>query len=1423
MVVTHSKSFAVGADSLPQSLVAAGSGGSARIKVCGSPRRGSVLVLVMTLLGILFVVGVAFLATMNFEADMISAERVRAQSDGGVEAAAAGASSILRNAVMAGPGMPFGDSSLALTASAFAELPGVQNSFSPIEPTRRVGPDGRPFTPDDSLVFEGFFDVRAQSRTTFDGPSMPPYFAIDTNLVNGVAVSDMTVTLPNGSPATVTFGRCKGGADNGLTCDPANPCTAPSVCEFPRVADADGDGIVDSLLINAKEMGLSEAQLADLAARVNPSGDLNGEVTVAIRVVPHGGMVNLNESHPLLIQNIFDLPVWPTPGQAQSDPETGFRHGPTQDGLAYSSALEESLLRRRNNIPPREFQPSYLHGNPFLDPQQTASGQAHMQRQLFWSRWPGGAAANQFQSVYPLAHDFTPFVVNLAGEKLRNYPSNSDYKYWDVMMDAELAAVASPILNIPIDYDRRHLVTTVSHDDLLARTAIVETPTGRKDLRQAMIEANWTNFDPDQCLPLMPFEIVNYPAMLDDEKGRQIYDKANYCCPDDPKCGPGPTKGRLQLSLPWIDDQLAAAASTSLSVQQQNEYRNRIFRTIHDAFYLLVRNATRSIEVEGMPCNSNSDCVIIDTVCGTNGLCVHARRSTSFTKCVSSADCEQGFPGSMCRSDGICTMSAPAWRDAECTNNGECRSDEYCQILPSATLGVCADRWTRLRRSEALVSRTAASLTANMIDFVDSDNSPVQIAVRNFDFSLRCNSGSNHNSPCTGSADCPGGTCMNLAGRDIDTDPSAVGVQGVYVYGLERQPYITEIATFAKEVNGQLAIVARAIELFNPYNSTMFLDNEYFVLEVPPDATTVVGLPLIQLSGVIVPNTGGAPTGPFSTLATANDQGDRAQLRDPPRGVELGGTGDLEFLTGYTIYLLRSLDPSDPNAPKIVIDQVTLDDTSNVGKEGLELAASGNCGGNNQPRCRFSIQRVVQQPANSGEAARTWTWTVPFTAETPDDGVTLGTWNSVANSTIHPVEVNFSNTGRFGASLHSTVAPSFPTTGSLALLMRTASRSISEFSPPQVGGATGPARELAFNTILAQKTQSTRRSEDSPGSVFWQEVEVDNYELIDNGRIPLFDEVGNAHPLHHLPPSMYKAWDPTGATANTSTRVVPGSLQMLPWGQLLFDYFTALPLANSGPYYFDTSDPDETKWSFAPRVDEGGLRVHGRVNINAAPWKVLAGLPFIPSNQLPAEFRTKISGILGSDPGLGPELAQAIVAYRDARAFFDPAGSAITGNYDTGLPAAGSPSTQPFGRGWMNAAPAIRRGTGFMTVGELANVRHPGAAVVGGLPPTVPYRIDSGVIGSDTNKNNEDFVEAAAVLIALGDWVSVRSHVFTVYGQIRGADDPTLPPAMQLMDTDARAIRFQETIDRLPVLQGRGRPTRIGERTVGKYTDVNND
>lgn len=134
----------------------------------------------------------------------------------------------------------------------------------------------------------------------------------------------------------------------------------------------------------------------------------------------------------------------------------------------------------------------------------------------------------------------------------------------------------------------------------------------------------------------------------------------------------------------------------------------------------------------------------------------------------------------------------------------------------------------------------------------------------------------------------------------------------------------------------------------------------------------------------------------------------------------------------------------------------------------------------------------------------------------------------------------------------------------------------------------------------------------------------------------------------------------------------------LPWGLLVFDYVT-----NIDPQRIPGGDP---------------LRVPGRININAAPWYVLAGLPVIvpkrafggnlpiapqpaPLNQPSPAFWSVNAGVLiGGDPNspaglrfdkldilqpggnisgtawhrLGGDLAVAAVSYRDRAAYRDP-------------------------------------------------------------------------------------------------------------------------------------------------------------------------
>jgi hypothetical protein len=485
----------------------------------------------------------------------------------------------------------------------------------------------------------------------------------------------------------------------------------------------------------------------------------------------------------------------------------------------------------------------------------------------------------------------------------------------------------------------------------------------------------------------------------------------------------------------------------------------------------------------------------------------------------------------------------------------------------------------------------------------------------------------------------------------------------------------------------------------------------------------------------------------------------------------------LAFSNFSRIYLLRT-DPEDLGK-RIVLDQFEVGgDVARV-TQGQE--------GTLQSQERAAVARF----AGVGNLVSPWYAPIPAVDESFEGDHSLGQDNALAtlDPGVRPVEVLFADTGRLSEDEASAIPASFPTTGSMLLLMRYANRPMSD-NPPDY--------KYAFTSHLRS----------GPGSVVQAQYQIDN------GRMPVFD----TGMVHHYDP----AFDPITGLQWPVRR--PGELAHLPWGQFVFDYFTALPLSNPGPYRDESTSSIDP--GARPRVDQDGLRVHGRININAAPWKVLSGLPFVPLEDIPAAFRTTFGvtlalvdnnglAIADDDAGwLGEERAKAIVAYREARKVsgLDAGGNLFTtGDYGD------DPTAQ--GRGWTRDIPMARRGTGFMTVGELANVRNAGAT-------SDLYKLDSGKL-DDTSAT---YLEAIAVLASLGDWVTARSHVFTIYGTLRGQEDQTIvDPNLEVQtrlraeDVDSRAIRFQETVDRLPTFMGEHQPVRVGDRVVGKYRDTLND
>lgn len=1256
-------------------------------------RRASALLLVVTVLGILFVTGVAFLTTINFESQMLNVEQRSKTDEIGVENVADVVNEALRNTWVAKPGVPGGAAPLGepvqITpiqnqtipgggggvwhafrpdALTYVEVPGVHGLFSQIEPTPTVNAAGEPV-----MTYDWFTDLKALRSDPTAGMIYGNKRRIDTSVGN-LSVLD-TYRLPDGST------------------DP----------DAPLVIDADGDGLVDSILVDVMEIGVSPRDAQVLARVVNPPTSPGNRALVGLRIVPHGGMVNLAEGHPNLISAIF--PGYPSPWFAKFWSE---RSG------AYNPMIEERALRNRGGVlPARLMIATALQGNPYDTTDQDLPGGGDFAAWLF----------PQDESVMAGRHRFMPYATPAI--------NSSDYLEWFDRMDPESGANG-----------RRHLVTTISHDNLLARPSgvLLPNPSGgfshadaferMKEVNRIVVAANYANGNacgvPDDGLP---FEYPNYPHDMLNGAGSGDWCDCVGTALSGGTCSIDPRKGRLRLSLEWLDAAYVPGTGATDNDPATIGELQRI-RLIQDAFTMMLLNARE-----------------------------------------------------------------PNW----------------------GTWDGNANAWVHTTDGLKEVSRIAASLTANMLDFADEDGIPTPVQLRSADY----------------------------------TNAGAFGVPvpDEYVFGVEHlQPYITEIAAHTPDTvpdgdpRGD-GIADRpgsswAIEIFNPTNvrlpsAQQRAAGSRFFIQVGALGTPI---PLNDVRGSDYLVLYNDPNSNFTIDNRNNHQ----------------ASPELEFQNGDVIYLLQLVKGNLTGLPDryVVVDQFQT-------KGGL----IGKVVRGTDPRPIYRYRDNNDHVSMS--LATTKGWFSPIPADEVDRamGDSLGVRNTKSDESLRPVQVLMANNCP-GDINRTKLADAFPTTGAMHLLLRDANRSIDQ-AKSRTGGTVDDDK-LAFTAYL-----------------------YDGRTEVDNGRMPIFD-TANKHRVD--PAKNPAAWD---SYTNQYLDLPPnaaGDIDHLPWGQLLSDYFTALPLGSEeGLWDNPAGASDAAFWvaqqSMGPRVDRNGLRVHGRIDLNAAPWTVLAGLPLMPMSEFekgkkeslvgPPHIQRAIRKALGlvrpnvpnqmeptrrmpspatpenllnppnpvaSDvlvwdstaASLGEQRAKAIVAYRELREFRNGPNT-LTGNYEYAPLSSGY-----YARGWnvedppgapgypgVRKLPTVRAGTGFLTVGELANVRHPSAALAGGNPPPAQfagfsyYRLDGGVVGNSTMQ--EDYLSAVALLVALGDWATVRSDVYTVYGTIWGQpyDDgnPNTNDDAALME---RALRFQQTTDRNPAFLGQS-PAQLGERMMTKYTNVNTD
>lgn len=668
---------------------------------------------------------------------------------------------------------------------------------------------------------------------------------------------------------------------------------------------------------------------------------------------------------------------------------------------------------------------------------------------------------------------------------------------------------------------------------------------------------------------------------------------------------------------------------------------------------------------------------------------------------------------------------------------------------------------------ESLIHDQAAQLTAIFIDFADYDGG---IA---------------------------GGGALNPGGpADLPTKVQARrlnGPTGPTFYGIEKQPYISEVYWSGTQL---------AVELTNPHNVP---------IDLAPSSASGVGLPYrIDYSD----GTGTTTLVPFQAnvkniiqagnnryVYVANNYGGLPAANQSSNFLTLPPAAPT---SDDSIRLVRVI-----NGVTVICDEVLIPPAG--------VSPAVQQGDFDPAAIPWTLQRD-NSPNNAGG----WRVTVP--RYSANDGVlhTLGGPITVQLPDVAPVHATTDDRGLESA---------YPTTGSMLLLMLNANSATAPATAARVPGTANP-----FANPAAVDNGHMPVFADIPEWATATGLPPDNddppppLEPIDEDQDGRFNELGNL--AQFLP---YNAQPLDGST-----------LLSIPWGQLVFDYFTALPFENR----FDpTATPPTVARPVEPgnlgeaNIDDGfdedgdgvvddagyagwlsylranqptvelGYRVAGRININAAPWKVLQGLPFMPPTVLPiykqfdpwftqqdgtlAEWSGLYGGAVAmgeyappfTTPGagsyaeqLGAAKAQGIVAYRELREISDDpvAPTWSTGNYNFLSAGARARSDQSDG---LIPSTSQRHTAGFLTVGELASV---GNAQLNGSNGS--YEMDNGQNhGADKN-----YLLAVAPLVALGDWVTVKGHTFTAYGVVtgHGAVD-------QVRD---KAQRFEVVYDRSNIL-----------------------
>ncbi len=378
----------------------------------------------------------------------------------------------------------------------------------------------------------------------------------------------------------------------------------------------------------------------------------------------------------------------------------------------------------------------------------------------------------------------------------------------------------------------------------------------------------------------------------------------------------------------------------------------------------------------------------------------------------------------------------------------------------------------------------------------------------------------------------------------------------------------------------------------------------------------------------------------------------------------------------------------------------------------------------------------------------------------------------------------------------------FPTTGTLLLVTRHAHERIDK--------GAGLFEDAPVSVVATKRTPVDGDSNSRTWKIdpSWS-VFLPAMQTIDNGHLPVFD-------------SSQICKDFAGGRGRINS----------PWGQLVFDYFTALPLEERAQTaaLWGLGNPLE---NYPVVSSQDGTKVLGRINVGVAPWWVLDGLPVLPDWYKDAAVMANAVDSLPVPELQANRLDPAPYAVGDrAGAWFTHkltdewyGDSTLRSAYPIPLtnvtlprPPAGYPSISPRLAKYMvsyreerpfdaNIDASKPNRVGFASVGELCNIMPqvrfenttvnfgPGVSLTN--PTLAELRVQ--IRTDDLTKpfGYLGYLQMVAPIVRIEDWVTVKSHVFTVYATLQST---TTPPV---------SLRTQVTVDRTQCLVN---PTDLPER-----------